>query len=215
MDIMAQWNDASYKYLFEHTRFDAPLLREMEARARPAGFPIIGPLVGPWLYTLTALAGARRVIELGSGFGYSTWYFASALRDLGGGTVTHTVWDEQLSAEAREWLGRAGLLDYCEFHVGEAVAALTAMEPGFDVVFLDIDKEGYPAALEVIEQKLRPGGLLLTDNVLWSGRVLDDDDQKPATQAVRLFNDRLAASPRWDYLINPLRDGLGVARLKE
>jgi caffeoyl-CoA O-methyltransferase len=211
--MIEKWPEAVYDYILGHTRLDDPLLREMEARGARDGFPIIGPLVGPWLYLLSRLLGAKRIFEMGSGFGYSTWYFAKALKDNGGGTVSHVVWDEKLSKEARGWLQQAGLLQYCDFQVSEAVLALNGTQSGLDLIFMDIDKEGYLTALQVIEQKLRPGGLLLTDNVLWSGRVLDTDSKNEALCAIQQFNDALANSPRWEYVINPLRDGLGVARL--
>lgn len=210
---MQRWPDAIYDYIVDHSRFDDPLLRQMEARARRDGFPIIGPLVGPWLYLLTRLIGAQRVFELGSGFGYSTWYFASALRDNGGGEVVHTVWDRELSEEAQSWLERANLLGCCDFQVSESVLALESDRGGNDIIFMDIDKEGYPGALPVIERKLRAGGLLLVDNVLWDARVLDESDSSPATEAIRQFNRHLANSKRWQYVVNPLRDGLGIARL--
>jgi len=213
--MIVRWPEEIYSYITEHTQFDDALLREMEKRAEGDGFPIIGPLVGPWLYFLSVVSRASRIYEMGSGYGYSTWYFARALADMGGGTVTHVVWDEELSAEARGWLERAGLLPCCEFIVSEAVLALSSEKPGFDLVFLDIDKEAYPSALEVIEQKLRPGGLLLVDNVLRSGTVVHTEGLNAASKAVCRFNDLLRDSPRWDYLINPLRDGLGVARLRE
>ena len=207
-------------YVLAQTRFHDPLLTEMEARAEAEGFPIIGPLVGPWLYTLTRLVGGRRVFELGSGFGYSTWYFCKAVVDGGGGEVVHTVWDAQLSADAHDNLTRAGFGDTVGFIEGEAVAALRAAEPGWDVIFMDIDKEGYPGALPVIEDKLRPGGLLLVDNVLWSGTVLprrtahDPEDTRPSTQAIRELTRLLRESPRWELLILPLRDGVAVARFR-
>jgi len=210
---MQRWPDAIYDYIVEHSRFDNPLLRQMEARARKDGFPIIGPLVGPWLYLFARLTGAKRVFELGSGFGYSTWYFASALRDNGGGEVVHTVWDRELSEEAQGWLERAGLLGSCDFQVSESVLALESDKGGNDIIFMDIDKEGYPDAMPVIERQLRPGGLLLVDNVLWDGRILDNGDTSPATESIRRFNTYLARSSRWQYVVNPLRDGLGVARL--
>jgi caffeoyl-CoA O-methyltransferase len=208
-----QWPEAVYDYILGHTRMDDPLLLQLEARGVRDGFPIIGPLVGPWLYLLARLCGAKRIFEMGSGFGYSTWYFAKALHDSGGGTVSHVVWDDALSKEARGWMQQAGLLQYCDFQVSEAVLALTGAKPGLDVIFLDIDKEGYPAALDVIEEKLRPGGLLLADNVLRGGRVLDTNSSDKSLCAIQQFNDALRDSPRWDYVINPLRDGLGVARL--
>lgn len=212
---MQTWTPEVAEYIAQHTTVQDPLLREMEQRAARDKFPIIGPLVGPWLYALTRMVGAQRVFELGSGFGYSTWYFASALRDGGGSVVTHTVWDQALSDEAEQWLEKAGLLGYCDFIVSESTLALAEAEPGIDVVFMDIDKEGYAAALPVIEQKLRPGGLLLVDNVLWDGKVADEQDGDEATVAIRRLNEYLNASEGWDYLIVPLRDGLGVARRRD
>lgn len=209
---MQIWSPEVAQYIAEHTQTDDPLLREMEARAARDGFPIIGPLIGPWLYTLTRYTGAQRIFELGSGFGYSTWYFAAALRDGGGSMVTHTVWDAELSAEAQHWLERAGLLGYCDFIVSESTLALSEAEPGLDVIFMDIDKEGYSAALPIIAEKLRPGGLLLADNVLWDGRVVDEANAEESTLAIREFNAQLSSSADWDYLIVPLRDGLGIAR---
>jgi predicted O-methyltransferase YrrM len=149
---------------------------------------------------------------MGSGFGYSTWYFASALRDNGGGTVTHTVWDAALSKEAEGWMERAELNLYCDFQVSEAVLALTSEQDPLDIVFLDIDKEMYPGAEEVISQRLRPGGLLLIDNVLWRGQVYDPTATDEATRGVRTLNETLQGSSRWTYVMNPLRDGLGIAR---
>ncbi|MCH7471338.1 O-methyltransferase [bacterium] len=219
---MQRWPDEVYQYIEQHTRFGDPLLAEMEERAAREDFPIIGPLVGPWLYFFTRLIGARRVFELGSGFGYSTWYFAKAVADnaasanepASNGLVTHTVWDENLSAAAQENMARAGLTHVCEFILGEAVEALRKVEPGIDIIFMDINKEGYPAAIPVIEEKLRRGGLLLVDNVIWSGAVTDPSDQRESTRAIREMMGMLSASASWQLLVNPLRDGVAVARLE-
>src|SRR5688572_13077505 len=145
-----------------------PELLAMEAYAREHGFPIIGPVCGHLCYHLARSIGARRVFELGSGFGYSTAFFARAVRENGGGVVHHVVWDEQLSARARRHLGALGYEELVEYHVGEATAELRRSEGPFDLVFIDIDKEGYPGSLPVAEDKLRTGGLLIIDNMLWS-----------------------------------------------
>jgi caffeoyl-CoA O-methyltransferase len=129
----------------------------------------------------------------------------------GGGEVHHVVWDEDLSRRARTHLGRLGLERLVRFHVGEAVAALRSEEGPFDLIFNDIDKQGYPASLEVIHPRLRTGGLLLVDNALWSGRIFDDSDQSPATAGVREFTRRLTADPRWITSLAPIRDGVFVA----
>jgi caffeoyl-CoA O-methyltransferase len=208
---MLRWPDAVYGYIEELARFDDPLLLEMESRAEKSSFPIVGPLIGPWLYLFARLTQAKHIFEMGSGFGYSTWYFAQALKDNGGGTVTHTVWDADLSREAQVWLDKAGLSIYCDFQIGEATLVLSGQQQLQDIILLDIDKEMYAGAEKVIGQRLRPGGLLLIDNTIWSARVCDPAVNDEATQGIRTLNETLSASPRWRYLINPLRDGLGVA----
>lgn len=189
----------------------APELVEMEAYARQHRFPIIGPASGHLCYLVARMIGARRIFELGSGFGYSTAFFARAVRDNGGGTVHHVVWDEDLSRQARGHLDALGFADVVRYHVGEAVASLRASEGPFDLIFNDIDKEGYPASLPAIEEKLRPGGVLVIDNMLWSGRIFDADDQTPATAGVREFTRRITSSPGWISSLVPIRDGLIVA----
>lgn len=188
-----------------------PVLVEMEEVAKKSDFPIIGPACGHLCYLLARLIGARQVFELGSGFGYSTAWFARAVQENGGGRVHHVVWDEALSARAKDYLRRLGLEGVVTFHVGEAVAALRVERGPFDLVFNDIDKQGYPASLGVIVERLRPGGLLITDNLLWSGRILDPTDQSAATQGVREFTRLVHADPRWIPAIVPLRDGMLVA----
>lgn len=186
-------------------------LRLMEEEAQRSGFPIIGPAVGQLCYQLTRLTNARSVFELGSGFGYSTAWFARAVRANGGGVVHHVVWDEALSRRARAHLAELGCGSVVRYHVGEAVEALRQHEGTVDVVFNDIDKQGYPDSLAVIQQKLRPGGLLIVDNLLWSGRVFDDDDHTPATEGVRALTRLVTSDRRWTASILPLRDGVLVA----
>lgn len=183
----------------------------MEARAAESGFPIIGPAAGHFCYQVARLTGARRVFELGSGFGYSTAWFARAVLENGGGTVHHVVWDEALSREARAHLDALGLGGLVEYHVGEAVAALHAAAGPFDLVFNDIDKRGYPASLPVIAQKLRPGGVMLVDNVLWHGRIFDGDDTSPDTEGVRELTRRVTTDAGWIAAVVPIRDGLLMA----
>jgi len=190
-------------------------LAELEAEARRTGFPIIGPATGHLSYLLTRLSNARQVFELGSGFGYSTAWFARAVKENGGGIVHHVVWDDRLSREARENLVALGLADVVQFHVGEAVATLQQAPGPFDVIFNDIDKQDYPKALDVITTKLRPGGLLLVDNMLWSGRIFERRDTSPATRGVRELTRRIQADPQWIASVIPLRDGLLVAQRVE
>jgi len=125
--------------------------------------------------------------------------------------VHHVVWDEDLSRAARENLAALGLADVVRFHVGEAVATLTDAAGPFDIIFNDIDKRDYPKALDVIATKLKAGGLLLADNMLWSGRIFDGRDRTKATRGIREFTRRVQADPRWISSVIPIRDGLLVA----
>ncbi len=142
-------------------------LQEMEAYAEKHDFPIIGPACGYYCYQLARMINAKSIFELGSGYGYSTAWFAKALRENGGGVVHHTVWDEELSKSARSHLVKMGSDAFVQYHVSEAVEALRKTDGPFDIIFNDIDKQAYPASLPVIKEKLRSGGLLIIDNMLW------------------------------------------------
>ncbi len=188
-----------------------PQVQAMEAQARAHDFPIIGPVVGHLCYQLARMIGARRVFEMGSGFGYSTAFFARAVSENGGGVVHHVVWDEALSTEARTHLSALGVSSVVEYHVGEAIEVLQTQDGPFDLIFNDIDKHAYPASLPAIEAKLRPGGVLIVDNMLWSGRIFDTGDSSPDTTGVRELTRLLTTSPLWTTSVIPIRDGVVVA----
>ena len=188
-----------------------PEMQEMESIASQTNFPIIGPASGYLCYLVTRMLGAQRVFEMGSGYGYSTAWFAKAVKENGGGEVFHVVWDAELSQRARKHLSALGFEGTVTYRVGEAVQTLRESEGPFDVIFNDIDKEGYPASLSVIEEKLRPGGALIIDNMLWHGRIFDPADKSPATEGVREFTRRITRDPKWAAGLLPVRDGLIVA----
>ncbi len=187
-----------------------PVRREMEEMARQRKFPIVGPLVGRMLEVLTRAIGARRIFELGSGYGYSALHFARA---AGPGASVHcTELSEENVTLAQGFLTRAGVWDRVTYHRQEATAALRATGGIWDIVYLDIDKEGYPPVVDLAHAHLRPGGLFITDNVLWSGRVLDgEDDGTASTRAVKDFTARLFAHRGFLTFENPTRDGVAVA----
>lgn len=189
-----------------------PVLAEMEQEARRREIPIVGPAVGTLLSLLASAIGARRVFELGSAIGYSTLFFARAVGP--GGQVFYTDGSAENAREARRYLEQAGIADRVTLHVGDAVASLRATAGEFDVIFIDIDKEGYPAALEAAAPRLRRGGYLLADNVLWSGRVAAAEVRDPATEGIREFNRKLFERTDFRSVIVPLRDGVAIA-LKE
>ena len=188
-----------------------PELQKMEAYAAKKDFPIIGPICGHLCYQLARTMGATRIFEMGSGYGYSTAWFAQAVKENGGGEVHHVVWDQKLSSMAREHLEAMGFNGLIAYTVGEAIQTLHAAKGLFDIIFMDIDKEDYVKAVCTIDDKLRPGGLLIIDNILWSGRIFDEKDQTPATKAIREITGVLASSDRWLSNVIPMRDGLMLA----
>ncbi len=186
----------------------------MEDYAEKTDFPIVGPSCGYLAYLVARMIGARRVFELGSGYGYSTAWFARAVSENGGGEVYHVVWDEQLSQQARKHLSALGYDGILHYHVGEAVETLRNTAGPFDLIFNDINKESYPESLPVIAEKLRPGGVLIIDNMLWHGRIFDAKDRSAATQAVRKLTELLTKDPGWITSLIPIRDGLFVVYKK-
>jgi len=189
-------------------------LKKMEDIAEKNGFPIIGPVCGYYCYQLARMIDARSIFELGSGYGYSTAWFAKAVRENGGGVVHHTVWDEKLSERAKNHLSALGSADLVEFHISEAVEALRQTDGPFDIIFNDIDKEGYPDSLPVIKEKLRHGGLLIIDNMIWHGQILDPDDHEKSTEAIRRFTRDITSDLDWIVSLIPARDGMIVAYKK-
>lgn len=185
-----------------------PVLREMEAYAAEKNFPIIGPLCGRLLYQYALLVGAKQVFEMGSGFGYSTFWFAMAVGPKG--RVIHTDNSEENSHQAKKFLGQAGLADRVVFEVGDALETVHRYEGPFDVILIDVDKEGYPEALQLAKERVRVGGLILTDNVLWSGAVAHPPSDK-ATESILTYNRAAFEDPDLLTTILSVRDGLAVS----
>ena len=211
MDIVDPQVEGYMRSLLD--RYDEPVLLEMEAEGKQRGFPIIGRLVGVTVDLLARSIRARRVFELGSGFGYSAYWFARATGP--GGEVHGTDGDPDNEPKALGYLGRAGLADRVRWHVGDAVTNLDAVDGEFDVVYCDIDKEGYPDAWRAARERIRTGGLYLCDNVLWSGAVADPEGDhgrdRATTDAIIEHNRLIADDDRFVSSIVPTRDGVFVA----
>jgi caffeoyl-CoA O-methyltransferase len=204
------------EYIKDHlARHDEPVLLEMEAEAKEKDFPIVGRMVGVVLEILARGIGAARVFELGSGYGYSGYWFARAVGSSG--EVHLTDGDPGNEGKARDYLGRAGLWDPVAFHVGDAVTSLKATDGDFDIVYCDIDKDGYPEAWRAARDRIRKGGLYICDNTLWSGRVtgeVDDEmhQRRPHwTEAIKEMNDAAFSDPQYLTTILPIRDGVLAA----
>jgi len=191
-----------------------PEMQAMEKYADETDFPILGPACGYYCYQLARMISAKSVFELGSGYGYSTAWFAMAVKENGGGVIHHTVWDEGLSKLAANHLSRLGFDGLIQYHMAEAVETLRQTEGPFDIIFNDIDKEAYPDSLSVIKEKLRPGGILIIDNMLWSGQIWDGSNKDKSTEAIRRFTHEITTDPDWIVSLTPIRDGMIVAYKK-
>ncbi len=187
-----------------------PLLDSLEAYGAQRQFPLVGRLSGAWLEILTIAIGGRRVFEFGSGFGYSAYFFARAIGEEGRVVgAERDAWE--LEAHRKLYDGHP-LASRIHIHHGEAETVFQSSGGSWDVVFFDCDKAAYARTLELCADSIRPGGLLLADNVLWGGKVAREADEEDAsTLGLQDFNRVLAADPRFDYRILPVGDGLGVA----
>jgi predicted O-methyltransferase YrrM len=189
------------------TARDAILL-DMERQAAERDFPIVGPLVGRLISLLAQSIGAKRILELGSGFGYSAYWFARGLpRD---GELVLTEKDAANSAEAREYFQRSGVRCRVTFLVGNAFEALDRLVGDFDVIFNDVDKAEYPTAFHKAVPRVRKGGYFMSDNMLWGGRVLTEPEH-PTTRGVIELTRLLFDAQNLYTTLLPVRDGVSVS----
>ena len=172
----------------------------------------IAPEQGAFMTMLTKLVDARFAVEVGTFTGYSSICIARGLAE--GGRLLCCDVSEEWTAVARDHWVQAGVDDRIELVIGPAADTLRALpgDPPIDFAFIDADKTGYRTYYDEIVQRLRPGGLVLVDNVLWSGNVVDDSDQSDDTVALRAVNDHIAADTRVDVVMLPIADGLTIAR---
>ncbi len=185
------------------------VLAEMEALAAERKIPIVGPAVGRILHQLAMMIGAKTVFEMGSAIGYSTIWWARAVAD--GGRVIYTDGDPKNAEQARRYFDRAGVAGRITIRVGDALELLSEQKQEFDIIFNDVDKHDYPRVLRLAVPKLRKGGLFVTDNVLWSGRIAEKNPTEDTTKAILEFNRLLYNSPDLFTTILPIRDGVAVA----
>ena len=183
------------------------VLAEMEAEATKNDVPIVGPAVARILYQLAVISGAKRVFEMGSAIGYSTIWWARAVGD--GGRVIYTDSDRKNADRARRYFERAGVGQRITIRVGDALELLSEEKEPYDIIFNDVDKEDYPRVLRLMLPHLRSGGLFITDNVLWSGRVAQPNPDAK-TKAILEFNRLMYSSKDLFTSILPIRDGVSI-----
>ncbi|HZY10662.1 MAG TPA: O-methyltransferase [Bacteroidota bacterium] len=205
MDLV---NSHIVEYLLDVTPERDEILENMEQYALERNFPIIGPLVGRMVYLLTQACQAKRILELGSGFGYSAYWFAKATpKD---GQIICTEDDHENVDRAREYMRRGKLSHKVTFLVGDALKLIDTLDGQFDIIFNDIDKHQYPKAFRKALPRLRKGGMLISDNVLWSGRIFD---RKPdaETAGILTYNRLIYSSKELFSTIIPIRDGVSIS----
>lgn len=194
---------------------DHDVLTEMETLAEKNNFPIVGRLVGVFLETMAKSVNAERVFEFGSGYGYSAYWFAKAVGESG--QVICSESDFLNKEKAKDYLSRAGLWDRVDFKAGMAQDVFNDTDGLFDICYNDVDKGDYPEVWRLARERIRVGGLYIADNVLWRGRVAlseYNDVFKGWTEAIREHNELIFNDAEFDCFINPIRDGVLVARKK-
>lgn len=200
-------------YAAQHSSPEPPLLTELADKTREfstAHSMMVGRLEGRFLKTLVAASKARRVLEIGTFTGYSALSMAEAL-PADGRLITCEL-SRKHADMALSFIGRSPYRDMIEVRVGPALDTLRALDGQFDFVFIDADKPGYRAYYETVLPMVVPGGLICVDNVLWSGRVMDDTETDKNTVALREFNDHVVADRRVECVVVPIRDGLTLIR---
>lgn len=199
-------------YLYSMLPKRDEVLAEMEDYATEHDVPIVGPAVARVLQQLAMMINARTVFELGSAIGYSTIWWAQAVGEKG--RVFYTDGDSENAERARGYFTRAGVAKRITLHTGDALEFLSEQKEEFDIIFNDVDKDDYPRVLRLVTPRLRKGGLFITDNVLWSGRVAEKSSTDVRTKAILEFNRKLSDAKEFYTTILPIRDGLAVALKK-
>jgi len=183
------------------------VLAEIEAEAAKNDVPIVGPAVGRVLYQLAIISGATKVFEMGSAIGYSTIWWARAVGERG--RVVYTDGDRKNADQARRHFERARVSQRITVRVGDALEMLSEEKEPYDIIFNDVDKTDYPRVFRLALPRLKSGGLFITDNVLWSGKVAQPDPDAQ-TKAILEFNKLIYESKDLFTTILPIRDGVSV-----
>lgn len=194
-------------YLYSMLPPSDPVLAEMEAEAAKNNVPIVGPAVARVLYQLAIISGAKKIFEMGSAIGYSTIWWARAAGETG--RVVYTDGDPKTAEKARRYFERAGVSQRIVVRVGDALEYLSEEKEPYDIIFNDVDKVDYPRVLRLALPRLKSGGLFITDNVLWSGKVTRPPADEE-TRAILEFNRLMYGSKDLFTTILPIRDGLSV-----
>jgi len=210
---MIDLNYAIEEYLEQHT---TPMDEVLESLYRDTHLHAMnprmasGPVQGRFLQLICQLMRPRRVLEIGAFTGFSTICMARGMAE--DGLLTTIEANEEYEDGIRKYLSKAGVSDRVQLIIGDAKTVIPTLEGGFDLVFIDADKVSYPIYYDLVMEKLNPSGIMLADNVLWEGKVLNADTRERDTQAIRAFNDKVQSDPRVENVLLPFRDGLMMVR---
>jgi caffeoyl-CoA O-methyltransferase len=196
-------------YAAAHTSAEPPLLVELAEATRKFSAMsemMVGRLEGRFLKMLVAASRARRVLEVGTFTGYSALSMAEAL-PADGELITCEL-NESHAEMARSFIARSPYQDRIRVVMGRGIDTMAGLEGPFDFIFIDADKPSYRAYYERALELVAPDGLIAIDNMLWSGRPLDESDQSESTVSIRELNDYIAADPRVECVLVPIRDGV-------
>ena len=196
-------------YILTHIANRETIFKEMESYATKVDFPIVGPMVGQILMQLTKMLKAKRILELGSGFGYSAIWFDKGMEE--GGEIICTDFSKENELLATKNFELANMRSTIQFHVEDALEILSKLEGDFDIIFNDVDKEEYPETYEASIPRLKKGGILVTDNTLWYGKVVDSNSLDGATTGVIEYNRKAFSDKRVISVLLPVRDGLTIS----
>lgn len=194
-------------YLYQMLPARDEVLAEMEADAAENDYAIVGPAVARVLYQLAVISGAKKIFEMGSAIGYSTVWWAQAVGE--NGQVVYTDGDPKRAEKAKAYFERAGVSKRIKVRVGDALEFLSEEKDQYDIIFNDVDKTDYPRVFRLALPRLKSGGLFITDNVLWSGKLRRPNPDEP-TKAIAEFNKLIFQSPDLFTTILPIRDGVAV-----
>lgn len=206
MDII---NPDIDKYIDSFITDRDPVFLEMETYASKISFPIVGPQVGQILMSYAKLLSATRILELGSGFGYSAIWFDKGMKEES--EIICTDFSHENEVLAMKYFESASIKSSIKYRIGNALEIMEQIEGEFDIIFNDVDKEDYPETFLASIPKLRKGGVLITDNTLWYGEVIKQGTVGEATQGVMEYNKLAFSDTRVISILLPVRDGLTIS----
>jgi predicted O-methyltransferase YrrM len=207
------FEEAIYHYCEKHSSVPNQALAELERQTHlqtTQPHMLSGHLQGQLLTMLVQLCNAKTVLDIGTFTGYSAICLAAGLQE---GGIVHTIdIDEEKANLVNQFIEKSGFRQKINTHIGAALELIPSLETPFDFVFIDADKENYAMYYDLVIEKMRKGGLIVADNVLWKGKILAENKDKK-TAIIDAFNHKIMNDPRVENLLLPIRDGLMIARV--